>query len=259
MFDKEPQPKELLLRAGDTQALIKPEQGGIVASFRVGGIDVFFPDQKITIANKEKRRGGNPILFPLGGKPPEGSEFEKLPQHGFGRDMAWEVVNRDEGKITMKLTSNEETHAKFPFEFEADLTITVSEGKLRYDLSITNNSDESMPLAPGFHPYFKVAREDKRNLGTNIKSFDAGTYEWGTSPSYEMPDKAEIRIQRKGTVTIRASDQLNVLKTWSEAGQDYFCFEPRMDDAAIADPDKRINIESGQTEHIWVEVEFEKT
>ena len=118
-----PQPKEVVLQEGNTRIVVET-RGAMVTKFKVGDTEVFFPDQIVKIGGKEKRRGGNPILFPIAGPEVRSSGFD-LDQHGFGRNMQWELKGQgdEENSVSLKLTSNKETKEQYPYNFEAELII----------------------------------------------------------------------------------------------------------------------------------------
>ena len=64
----------------------------------------------------------SPVLFPLVGNYWEkksrfrGSVYE-MSQHGFARDMDFNLVSQSEDELLFELKENEETLAKYPFSF----------------------------------------------------------------------------------------------------------------------------------------------
>ena len=104
--------------------------------------------------------------------------------------MPWVVKGKDdeENSVSLRLTSNKETKEQDPYNFEAELIISVSEGRLRLDQLVTNHSDVPMPLAPGFHPYLRR----KLGEGTPLMVFGQG--------------QAEILLS-SGKVTIKTSPE----------------------------------------------------
>ncbi|MEG2938225.1 MAG: aldose 1-epimerase family protein, partial [Vagococcus sp.] len=62
-----------------------------------------------------------PVLFPFVGKLRDnqysynGKTYE-MGQHGFARDMVFELISKEDNQATFSLKSNEETLKKYPFE-----------------------------------------------------------------------------------------------------------------------------------------------
>ena len=73
----------------------------------------------------------SPILFPIVGKLKDGKTIINgkeyfMGQHGFARDMEFEVI----GENSYVLKSNEETRAKYPFDFELYVSHKAEDDKV---------------------------------------------------------------------------------------------------------------------------------
>lgn len=73
-----------------------------------------------------------PILFPYTGKLTGGKMIAKGKehaggQHGFARDVEHTLVGKTETSLTLVLQANEETRAKWPYEFELRSTFELVE------------------------------------------------------------------------------------------------------------------------------------
>lgn len=251
--------KEILLKSGDTEARVLPD-GAMIKSFKVGGTDILFPDQNIQTEKGLKRRGGIPLLWPQAGPLTQESDVFKLAQHGFARDLEWEVKNVDEDNkaVTLKLNSSEKTKQIFPYNFELEYTITVFEGTLRAELKVNNQSEESLPMAPGFHPYFLVPAEEKSSITTNIEGFNPGEYDWKTPLDYEMPHPTTIEYSI-GVIEIQASPELKTLMVWSEPDRDHVCFEPWTGGVnALLDSDKRLEVVPDESPTLFIEIKYKQ-
>jgi galactose mutarotase-like enzyme len=254
-----PRPDVLIVNR-NTEVQVSPN-GALVTRFTVQGINVLMPDQYYI--ENQKRRGGAPLLIPNAGPHPEDGGM-KLEQHGFGRNLPWEVVNYEPGsdQATFILKANNETLAQFPYDFDILTTISVREttpgGSLRYGITTTNLSELTMPFAPGVHPYFDIEPDQKGNIETNLPDFDPTDHPWGDAQIYDMPeDGVEILIPNKGIVIVTASKHFKKMVVWDEDGKSHVCFEPWVGGLnAILDSDERINIDPLGTEMMWVEIEF---
>lgn len=106
-------------------------------------------------------RGGIPVCFPWFG--PHNIDSEK-PQHGFGRLMYWDVVEtatKDKGEtlVRLQLCSSEETKVYWPYDFCAEMIITVG---LNLDivLKVTNTSSDEFEYSCALHSYFGLSAID---------------------------------------------------------------------------------------------------
>lgn len=103
-------------------------------------------------------RGGIPVCFPWFG--PHKTDPAK-PMHGFGRLMYWELVETGtlpsgETKIRLQLTSSEETKAYWPYDFCAEMIITVGL-TLIVTLKVTNTSNEPFEYTCALHTYYNLS------------------------------------------------------------------------------------------------------
>lgn len=100
-------------------------------------------------------RGGVPICWPWFG--PAQGEFSGEPQHGYIRNVNWQLqtIEGDDTELTLELApelSDELKEklglsARIRFHFKDDLTIT---------LSTTNECEQPRPLSQAIHSYFYV-------------------------------------------------------------------------------------------------------
>jgi len=100
-----------------------------------------------------------PVLFPIVGAVAQGRYFYdeqsfELGQHGFARDMEFTCVYQSETKIRFELVSNEETRAKYPFDFKLCISYIVDEKTIVVKWEVTNESQRQMPFSIGAHPAF---------------------------------------------------------------------------------------------------------
>ena len=171
-------PATYVLSDTDTAARLElvPDRGGIVTRWQVEGQDIFYFDRD-RFANPELSvRGGIPILFPICGNSARqpvqpGGQTYSLKQHGFARDLPWQVTHQDVSEaasLTLELTSSETTLAQYPFEFKLAFTFQLRGHILELQQQFTNLSAQPMPFSTGLHPYFLV--EDKSQLAFEIPS-----------------------------------------------------------------------------------------
>ena len=107
-----------------------------------------------------------PILFPHCGKVVDGKIEAKgavyeSGQHGFARNMEHDFVDQTEDTIVLELCSNEETLARFPYEFRLVSTFTLEGDTLHHTLTVENLDSDKLPFGIGYHPGFAVPFDDK--------------------------------------------------------------------------------------------------
>lgn len=259
------------LTVGQTEVVVLPH-GAMIAGFSVGGIDVLFPDQMIG----PKRRGGIPFLFPNAGPliGDQASLGSNLDQHGFARDMPWDVMNQTlevggEGVI-LALEATTETYRQFPYHFGAVMQVLVQHSRLRAEAMLINQSEESeepegqrgseepMPAAPGWHPYFFVPIGRRSDIRTNIPGFDPASYDWKSPQPFPGQEQIELWVPGQGTTIMGVSSHFKILMVWAVLDLPFLCFEPWVGPVnALLDPEQRLNIPLGGAEQLWMEIQFQ--
>lgn len=116
----------------------------------------------------------SPVLFPFVGSLKnkeyryEGKTYP-MGQHGFARDMEHEPVSLSADEIWFRLMSNEETLAKYPFEFVLNIGYRLSDRRLEVMWKVDNPSDKTMYFSIGAHPAFNCPiRGDEDKYGYKI-------------------------------------------------------------------------------------------
>lgn len=103
-----------------------------------------------------------PVLFPIVGRLKEDKyEFEgktyQLGQHGFARDLPFEVLEKTGISASFRMSSNSETKKRFPFDFVLVIRYELEEQAVKVTYQVENPSNVS-PLffSIGGHPGFNV-------------------------------------------------------------------------------------------------------
>lgn len=101
-----------------------------------------------------------PILFPIVGKLKEGktiieNQNYEMGQHGFARDMKFELVKNSEDSVEYKLESNEETLKKYPYQFLLTVKYQVKNDCLAVSYEVENKDNKNIFFGIGAHPAFK--------------------------------------------------------------------------------------------------------
>jgi galactose mutarotase-like enzyme len=162
-----------------------------------------------------KRRGGSHVCLPYFGPDAVG----ELPQHGFGRDVTWQVeVSEDRRTATCSYVH---TEAGLFYGLEATLVYELaSDGRsLMTKLRVRNGGEAPFSLSPGFHPYFVVQPDA---LMLNGEAVDYVAYE----PFRELPGQGVMMLETgMHTVTVE-SKTMPYMIVWSDARGEYLCVEP---------------------------------
>ena len=82
-----------------------------------------------------------------------GKEYA-LSNHGFARDTDFSAAEENDGSVTLKISSNDVTKAKYPFDFEFAVTYALNGSKLSVTMNVKNTGNQDMPFFVGGHPGF---------------------------------------------------------------------------------------------------------
>ena len=135
----------------------------------------------------------SPVLFPIVGSVWEkryrvdGKEFE-LGQHGFARDMDFQLVCKSETEVRYRLESSEETFAKYPFPFVLEIAYRLHDNKLDVIWDVMNPASGDLYFQIGAHPAFNYP-------DYSLESAERGYLEFDKTEGLQC-----IRIKEKGCV-----------------------------------------------------------
>lgn len=209
----------------------------------------------------------SPILFPFVGSLKdkcytyEGKTYS-MGQHGFARDMEFELITQIPTDIYFELDSTEDTRQKYPFDFNLGVGYTINGNELQVTWNVFNTS-ENKPLhfSIGAHPafncpihgeeskagykfYFGGAKEihhhGHTDTGLSVEEdivlplenhratitpefFDGATY------IIEGPQTKEIGVEDpEGNRIVTVCFDMPVVALWSPAGANapFLCIEP---------------------------------
>jgi len=149
-----------------------------------------------------------PILFPIVGSiwhntmRVDGKEFH-MTQHGFARDMDFQCIKEEKDSLLYSLKANEETMAKYPFDFELQICQHIDGSKVTTSWKVINNGSCTLPFQIGGHPAFMIpgVSEFTDSTGT-IRIIGSGKYEL-TEIGEEGCVKAESVIHKGNEIFIK--------------------------------------------------------
>ncbi len=229
---------------------VVPERGGIITSWSLQGQDILYLDAERFTDPSLSVRGGIPILFPICGNLPNNTYTYKgeqytLKQHGFARDLPWEVTNQvtnDLVALTLVLNSNDQTRAVYPFDFQLAFTYQLKGNTLEIQQRYTNHSTEPMPFSTGLHPYFFTSDKTKLEFEIPASQYQdqitkevhpfSGTFDLSRDEidvAFRQVNASSASVADTGRrlkVRLSYSDLYSTLVFWTVKGKDYYCLEP---------------------------------
>lgn len=251
--------------SGDLLRVV-PERGGLISGWSCQGRELLYFDAERFADPALSVRGGIPVLFPIcGGLPhntlplPQG-DFT-LGQHGFARDLPWQLSALDDGNgIALELGDQASTLAAFPFAFQLRLEARLQPGALEIRVSVANRSDQPMPFSFGLHPYFALSAPENAVVeGLPPQCFDHLTMaEAETAPQLQRigqgidllcrPEGAVRLVDRAdgSALELQPSHPWDLAVLWSEPPRPMVCLEPWTGPRqALISGDRRLEVAPG--------------
>ncbi len=101
----------------------------------------------------------SPVLFPIVGSVWQGEyrvdgQVYPLSQHGFARDMDFELIQESADELRYRLTDTEETRKKYPFPFVLEIGYRLHGQCIDVLWQVTNPASTDLYFQIGAHPAF---------------------------------------------------------------------------------------------------------
>lgn len=101
----------------------------------------------------------SPVLFPIVGSLNHGAYLHEgksypMGQHGFARDMEFQLKSQSENQLWFVLESDAQTLEKYPYAFVLEIGYELEESSVIVKWKVKNSSDSRMYFSIGGHPAF---------------------------------------------------------------------------------------------------------
>ena len=119
----------------------------------------------------------SPVLFPIVGSVWEkcfrvdGKVYE-MGQHGFARDMDFELVSAADTEVWYRLESSEKTLAAYPWPFVLEIGYRLEGSSVEVLWKVTNPGDTEMFFQIGAHPAFNYPGYAPDAVDRGVVAFD---------------------------------------------------------------------------------------
>jgi galactose mutarotase-like enzyme len=175
----------ITLKSGPvSKAVLMPERGGLLASLKLdagNGTEtslLWLPDQ-FNSQESGWPGGGMPLLFPFAGRVFHGAQplhyalgdqIWRMPIHGFAYGQPWQILASTADSAELGLLAGPRTRDLFPFEFDLRAKYKLAANKLVTEVTVTNLGGllpevPRMPVALGWHPYFRLPLRNAEQTG----------------------------------------------------------------------------------------------
>lgn len=119
----------------------------------------------------------SPVLFPIVGSVWDGEyrhdgKTYKMGQHGFARDMDFELISETSDELRYRLTDSEETLIKYPFHFSLEIGYRIEGKRINVMWTVKNSGDDTMHFQIGAHPAFLFPGYDAASVERGFFGFD---------------------------------------------------------------------------------------
>lgn len=223
-------------------------QGGVVTNWRVGAMDILYPQQIVAVGNEQKLRGGVHVCFPNFGEVPR---RHRLPKHGFVRGLDG-IKQSDPTFVESTVTFAKGKKGNWR-HCKVKIAASLQEGgrQLRYSLraDLEKNRDvETLPFNLGMHPYFSTPYgEAMLHVGGSSYPIQGLIEE----PRYiPYGGRAALSIPGCGAIEIWADHRLAPLRTahlvlWRDSIE-YVCVEPILELPEVFDTARGSYLRAGE-------------
>lgn len=119
----------------------------------------------------------SPILFPIVGRLKDNetiidSKLYNMNQHGFARDMEFNLIDKSINSITYILKSNSKTKSFYPYDFELTVKYTLIDTTINIYWKVFNKSNKDMYFSIGAHPAFNIPFYDNESINDYFLKFE---------------------------------------------------------------------------------------
>lgn len=150
----------------------------------------------------------SPVLFPFVGAVKDqkyryGGKEYFMGQHGFARDMEFQLLSRTEKEIIFVLESTEESLQKYPFPFRLQIAYRLQGNSVNVSWKVENTGDAQMYFSIGAHPAFLCpihGEADKLGYGLRFRGLTSELHHHGNTPEGMAVMEDEILPLEQGEV-----------------------------------------------------------
>lgn len=195
------------------------------------GVDLLAPTRVI----QGNKRGGVFAAFPQFG-PDERNGVKRLAQHGFGRTSEWRAGRVASANATMTLERLSGPYAglfaSVTYRFNR---APNSHTSFYAGLTLYNDSNKEMRIAPAFHPYIDISRLGEEQIEETQRGLQGSPTVPASSASLKVSDTEEVHIETRG---------FERMTWWTDALGKYVCIEPSLaGDSFSSEPNEPLEIE----------------
>jgi galactose mutarotase-like enzyme len=201
----------------------------------------------------------SPNLFPFVGRLLKDTyrynhQIYEMKQHGFARDLSFNIIEQTKTKVELQLTDSDETRINYPFYFEFTVIYELIEEQIEISYTTKNRSSNKMPYSVGGHPGFALnlpLHHYRLNFHTDFEVdrwLIENTYYTGQKQLMKIdnylnleneyfskdaivfkdPKFSHVTLekQNKEKLVTVGSDNWEAIGFWTKQNAPFFCIEP---------------------------------
>lgn len=175
---------EIHLNTAKSSCTILPTRGGLISSLVIEGRELLWMSSEFSQGDSSWPGGGLPLCFPFAGRVWHQGQLHQygledtayhMPIHGFAYGEPWQIISTSKTQSTIELKDSERTRVIFPFSFRVQLSLTLTENSLQISFQVKylrpTAKAPKMPVALGFHPYFKLPHGEELTLDLDAQKY----------------------------------------------------------------------------------------
>lgn len=204
---------------------LSTKRWGIITSIKQDDIEILYLNQETFFDITKNVRWWIPLLFP-NAWPLKNEDIYKLSQHWFVRNSSFEIEKITDEIIILNLILEKKYKEIFPYDFGYKLILQVENNSLKITQFIKNTWDLDMPISPGFHPYFLVDNDLKKDIKMSFS--DDNFYDiWSVWATKELLNPWIFEVDFWEYMLEFDYDKIfKYIWLWSEKWKDFLCIEP---------------------------------
>lgn len=174
------------------------ESGSSAEIYLFGGVVTSFKDAEgtefVAVRPDAKMDGSKPISGGLSHCWPQFGPGE-IQQHGFARNVNWDVVSSTETSVELEMLPSDYTKAMWDEEFACRFTVELGSGDLKTTMKVTNTGSEgSFDFQAALHSYFTVSSLENLEIKGSFKGKEFLNKMVGESGEMQTEDRDAITI-----------------------------------------------------------------
>ena len=177
--------------------LVHPTTGATAQIYKFGGVVTSYCDgdgtEFIAVRPDAKMDGSKPISGGLSHCWPQFGPGA-IQQHGFARNVDWEVKEMTDTSVELQLEPNDYTKEMWDKDFSCRFTVSLEEDQLATNMVVENKGDEAFDFQAALHSYFAVSSLDQLEI--------TGSFSGKEFLNKLVGDEGEMQTEDREVITI---------------------------------------------------------